>query len=67
MIDKDRAEWISNATPHQIVERYPFEYTLNMRMGPTKWHLSASYMSPLEQDMYRLASDLRQYENELKL
>ena len=66
MTEDEKKEFIATAEPFQIQEMFPFEYTLQMRMGPSKWHLSAVKMTELEAKMYQHACDVRQFEDSMK-
>lgn len=66
MTKDEKAEFMRTASPQAIVEKFPREYTLQMRMGPSKWHMSASRMTPLEVQMYDLANGVYQLEEFVK-
>jgi len=63
---EEKKVFIANADPYLVVQEFPFEYTLNMRMGASMWHLSAVLMTELEIKMYTLACEAREFNNEIK-
>ena len=66
-MNKDEKQaFILSAAPTAVQAKFPFEYTLQWRMGPSKWHLSAVKMTKLEANMFRLASEVRAFEHEVK-
>lgn len=66
MNEDEKKEFIATAEPCQIQAMFPFEYTLQLRMGASRWHLSAERMSDLEAKMYRHACDVKQFEDSMK-
>ncbi len=64
MTDDEKLQFVKTADPYQVVERFPFEYTINIRLGPTKWHTTAALMSPMEQQVYRASAELRDLESQ---
>ena len=54
-------EFMKTASPTEIFNRYPRDYTLVWRMGSYKWHLSAVPRTNLEKQMYDLASQINEF------
>ena len=62
----NKEQFLATASPTEIQARHPFEYTLQWRMGASKWHLSAVKMTELEIKMFKLASAVREFELDVK-
>lgn len=59
MTPEEKSIFLCNAEPYQIVEEYPREYTLQMRVVGSRWYLSASRMTKLEIMAYDMACELK--------
>ena len=55
-----KQQFIMTAEPYLVAQQLPREFTLQMRLGAFKWHLSAVRMSELEIKMYDLAQKVRE-------
>lgn len=64
MSDNEKMQFVKTADPYKVVELFPFEYTINIRLGPTKWHTTAALMSEIEQQVYRASAELRYLESQ---
>jgi len=63
MSDEEKMHFVKTADPYKVVEQFPYEYTINIRLGPTKWHTTAALMSEMEQLLYMAAAELREVEH----